>query len=118
LILQRQIKKYPAITAGQLSESLPELAHLANRTVQHVFQKYLKMPSRVAAFKPLLTEKMKKRRMTFCNKYNDWTGADRSTVMYSDDLCSAASGPPNPGLGGPLLQLLWQQIHGQPCQAP
>jgi hypothetical protein len=83
LILQRQIKKYPAINAGQLRESLPELAQLANRTVQHVFQKYLKMPSRVAAFKTLLTEKMKKRRMTFCNKYNDWTEADWSTVMYS-----------------------------------
>ncbi len=76
LILKRQIKKYPAMTADQLRESLPELAHLADRTIQHALQKHLKMPSRVAALKPLLTEKMKKRRMAFCNKYKSWTEAD------------------------------------------
>jgi transposase len=85
VILKRQIKKYPAMTAGQLRESLPELAHLADRTIQHALQKHLKMPSRVAALKPLLTEKMKKRRMAFCNKYKSWTEADWSTVMYSDE---------------------------------
>jgi hypothetical protein len=43
------------------------------------------MPSRVAALKPLLTEKIKKRRMAFCNKYKSWTETDWSTVMYSDE---------------------------------
>jgi arsenate reductase-like glutaredoxin family protein len=85
VMLKRQIKKYPAMTAGHLRESLPELAHLADHTIQHALQKHLKMPSRVAALKPLLTEKMKKRRMAFCNKYKSWKEADWSTVMYSDE---------------------------------
>jgi hypothetical protein len=32
--------------------------------------------SRMTALKPLLTEKMKKRRKAFCKKYKDWTEAD------------------------------------------
>jgi hypothetical protein len=53
--LKRQIKKYP--TAGQLSQTVPELVSLTDHRIQFALQKHLKMPSRVAAFKPLLTEK-------------------------------------------------------------
>ncbi len=59
VVLKRQIKKYTAMTAGQLRKSLPELAHMADSTIQHALQKHLKMPKRVAALKLLLTEKMK-----------------------------------------------------------
>jgi hypothetical protein len=31
------------------------------------------------------TEQMKTRRMAFCNKYKDWTEADWSTDIYSDE---------------------------------
>jgi transposase len=58
-ILKRQRTKYPTMTAGQLRETVPELSDMADRTVQHALQKELKMPSRVAAMKPLLTQKMK-----------------------------------------------------------
>jgi transposase len=43
------------------------------------------MPSRIAALKPLLTEKMKKKRLAFCKKYKHWTAADWESVMYSDE---------------------------------
>jgi hypothetical protein len=43
------------------------------------------MPSRRVAQKPLLTEKMKKKRMAFCKAYQHWTAEDWSKVMYSDE---------------------------------
>ncbi len=67
------------MTAGQLRETVPELSDMADRTVQHTLQKELKMPSRVAAMKPLLTQK--KKRLAFCKKYKNWTSADWETVM-------------------------------------
>jgi transposase len=64
-ILKRQITKYSTMTAGQLRETVPELSDMADRTVQHALLKELKMPSRVAALKPLLTQTMKKKRLAF-----------------------------------------------------
>lgn len=84
-ILKRQITKYPAMTAMDLKESLPELSELSERTIQHALAKYLKMPSRIAAQKPLLTPKMKKKRLNFAKKYKDWTPQQWATVMFSDE---------------------------------
>jgi hypothetical protein len=93
--LKRQIKKYPGMTAGQLRQTVPELASLTDHNVQFGLQKHLKMPSRVPAFKPLLTEKMKKKRLAFCIQYQHWNAVDLSTVMYSDEsifCCIRATG--------------------------
>jgi hypothetical protein len=59
------------MTGGQLIESLPDQAYLVDCTIQHVLQKHLKMPSRMAALKPLMMEKMKKRSIAFCDKYKN-----------------------------------------------
>jgi transposase len=82
--LERQIDKYPTMTASQLRATVPEAAVLSHHSVQRDLQKDLKMPSRVAALKPLLMEKMKKR-LTFCQKYKHWTAADWESVMYSGE---------------------------------
>ena len=61
-----------AITAVAIKKKHPALLEdVAVRTIQHCLQKDLKMPTRRAAMKPLLTEAMKKKR--FCKKYKDWT---------------------------------------------
>jgi transposase len=82
ILLKRQITKYPYMTAAQLKTSVPELAALSDRTVQHALQKDLKMRSRVAALKPMLMSQMKKKRMRFCKKYKDWTAAEWEKVMF------------------------------------
>jgi hypothetical protein len=64
------------MTAGQLRATVPEAGVLSDRSVQRALQKDLKMPSRIAALKLLLTEKMKKKRLAFCKKYKHWTAAD------------------------------------------
>jgi hypothetical protein len=63
--LKRQIDKYLSMTAGQLRATVPEVATLSDRSVQHALQKDLKMPSKMAALTPLLTDKMKRKRLAF-----------------------------------------------------
>ncbi len=67
--LNRQIRKYPAMMAVDLKETVPELAPVAERTISHHLRNTLKLPSRSAAQKPLLKSNMVKKRMAFCRKY-------------------------------------------------
>ncbi len=83
--MKRQIRKYPAMTAADLKETVPELVSVSERTIQHHLQKTLDLPSRSAAQKPLLTPKMIKKRLAFCRQYKNWTEADWAKVMYSDE---------------------------------
>jgi IS30 family transposase len=64
--LKRQIRKYPTMTAADLKETVPELSAVRERSDQRHLQMTLGMPSRSAAQKPLLTLKMKKKRLAFC----------------------------------------------------
>ncbi len=45
----------------------------------------LRLPSRVAAQKPLLTKKMKAKRLAFAKKHHHLTEEDWSKVMYSNE---------------------------------
>ena len=83
--LKRQITKYPMMTAADQGNSVPELQVVSEPTIQRTLQKTLKMPSRTAAQKPLLTEKMKKKRLQFAKNYRHFTQEDWSKVMYSDE---------------------------------
>ncbi len=54
---------------------------MSERSIQRHLQITLKLPSRSAAQKPLLTPKMKKKRLAFCRAYKDWTAKDWEKVM-------------------------------------
>ena len=84
-VLQREIKKHPRMTAAELRNTIPELQAVSERTVQRYLQKKLNLPSRSAAQKPLLTKKMKKKRLQFAKNYLHFTAEDWSKVMYSDE---------------------------------
>jgi transposase len=76
----------PFITAKELKKQMPEvLANVSVRTIQHRLQKDMKLPSRSAAMKPLITDKMKKKRLAFAKKYKDWTADQLASVMFSDE---------------------------------
>jgi len=84
--LMKYIVKYPMATATDIMADLPHVVgDMAVRTVQDILCRELGMRSKVAAKKPLLTDKMKKKRLDFANKYKDWTAEDWSKVMYSDE---------------------------------
>ena len=85
-ILKKEVKADPGITALEIKEKHPKLLQdVAVRTVQHRLQKDLKLPSRRAAKKPLLTDKMRKKRLQFCKKHRSWTSRDWKKVMFSDE---------------------------------
>ena len=60
-VLERYIKKNPHATACGIKKEVPEVAAVSERHINRLILKKLKIPSRIAAQKPLLTPKMKKK---------------------------------------------------------
>ncbi len=84
--MRRSVTKNPAITAKELKQELPELlSGFSIRAIQRCLLVYLRMPSRKAAKKPLITDKMKKKRLAFAKKYRSRTKEDGGKVMFSDE---------------------------------
>ena len=85
-LMGRTIMKNPFLTAAELKAKYPSyFSHVSNRTMQRVARDELKLPIRKAAAKPLLTVKMVKKRLKFCRQYKDFTPAQWSKVMWSDE---------------------------------
>jgi transposase len=84
-VLKRYVKKNPCATARIIKQEVPEVSGLTVRYINHLILKRLKIPSRIAAQKPLLTKKMKAKRLAFAKKYRSWTEEEWSRVMFSDE---------------------------------
>ncbi len=84
-MIKRQAIKYPAMTAADIKTSVPELADISIRTISRALLHHLKMPSRMAAQKPMLTRKMMTKRLQFAKKYRNWSAEAWSKVMFSDE---------------------------------
>lgn len=83
--LKRYVMRFPSKTAKELIQEVEGFQDRSARFVQDRLKRVLGLPSRRAAKKPLLTEKMKKKRLAFAKKYRSWTQADWAQVMYSDE---------------------------------
>jgi hypothetical protein len=68
--------RQPFKSARELKNKVMGWGDISVRRIQFILQKELKMPSRVAAKKPLLTDLMVKKRLRFCRKYKDWKEHD------------------------------------------
>jgi hypothetical protein len=77
--------RHPFKSARELKNEVMGWGNISVRRIQFILQKELKMPSRVAAKKPLLTDLMIKKRLRFCKKYRNWKEHDWRNVMYSDE---------------------------------
>ena len=75
----------PFLTAKELKRKVKGFENVSVRTIQEICQKRLGMPSRSAAKKPLLTDKMVKKRLAFCRKHKHWKQEDWEDVMFSDE---------------------------------
>lgn len=60
-LLRRYVLKHPFKTAKDLKREVPGFAAMSVRRLQEILRHRLNLPSRVAAAKPLLTEKMARR---------------------------------------------------------
>ena len=82
-IIKRERQKNPRLTVFELQNLHPELLqHVKIRTVQHHLQKDLNL---TPAKKPLITERMKTKRLTFAKNYSHWTTEPWRKVMFSDE---------------------------------
>ena len=76
----------PLITPASLKKKHPKLLEeVSIRTIQHRLKNDLGLPCRRAAKKSLLTEKMRKKRLTFAKNYQHWTPQQWRKVMFSDE---------------------------------
>jgi transposase len=83
--LKKYVVKNPFKTARELKNEVPGWSDVPVRTIQHRLQKNLDLPARRAAKKPLLTQKMKEKRIAFAKKYKNWTSEQWRDVMFSDE---------------------------------
>jgi hypothetical protein len=91
--LRRYILRHPFKTAKQLKLEAPGWSNASVRTIQDACNKRLGLPSRCAAKKPLLTDKMVKKRLAFCKKSKSWMAKDWERVMFSDESTFAIINP-------------------------
>jgi transposase len=84
-VMERFVRKHPMATAGDIKEQVPEVAAVSLRHIRRLLVEKLRLPSRIAAHKPLLTKKMKSKRLAFAKQYRHWTEEDWSKVMFSDE---------------------------------
>ena len=69
-LLRREVLLRPSITTACLKKKHPKLLERVSiRTIQHRLKNDLGLPCRRAAKNPLLTEKMRKKRLTFAKNY-------------------------------------------------
>ena len=74
------------MTALKLQNLHPELQQYVKiRTVQHRLQKDLDLQSCKPAKKPLITERMKTKRLAFAKKYSHWTTEQWRKMMLFDE---------------------------------
>ncbi len=91
--LRRYILRHPFKTAKQLKFEVPGWSDASVWTIQDTCNKRLGLPSRCAAKKHLLTDKMVKKRLAFCKKFKSWTAEEWETVMFSDKSTFAIINP-------------------------
>ncbi|KAG0711799.1 hypothetical protein GWK47_019840 [Chionoecetes opilio] len=83
-LLKRVVTRNPRLTAKELNSMYPELLkYVAIRKVQHCLKHHLDLQSRVAALKPLLTDRMRRKRLTFAKQHN-WSVEQWKGVLWFD----------------------------------
>jgi hypothetical protein len=83
--MENILKTTPTATAKKRKERVPGLENVSVRTIQDLCLKKLKLPSRKMASKPLLTQKMKAKRLAFARWYQHWGWSCGKKVMFSDE---------------------------------
>ena len=83
--IRRLLEANPFLTLTDIKRLVPELAEVSVRMICHCENKDLKLPFQKPLKKLLLTPKMAKQKLEFCNKYKGWTRKDWQKVMFLDE---------------------------------
>ncbi len=80
------VLRKPFLSPAQIKSSFPGiLCDVSYRTIRHRLCKELGLKARRPLRKPLLTEKMRRKRLRFCQEHRDWTEQDWAKTMFSDE---------------------------------
>jgi hypothetical protein len=83
--LRHYVHQFPFKTAKELKNEVPGWENMSVHYIQKTLQKRLGLPARKPAKKPLLTDKMKMKRLAFAKKYLNWSEKQWKNVMFSDE---------------------------------
>ena len=83
--MRTHLTKTPTLTARSLKRLVPGLANTSIRQIQDICLKKLNLPSRKMASKPVLTDKMREKRLALAHQYGHWTVDDWKKVLFSDE---------------------------------
>jgi len=83
--LRHYVQQFPFKTAKELKNEVPGWENWSVHYIQNMLQKRLGLPVCKPAKKPLLTQKMKMKRIVFAEKYLNWTEKQWMNVMFSDE---------------------------------
>jgi transposase len=83
--LRQYVMQFPFKTAKELKNEVPGWENMTVRYIQKTLQKRLGLPARNAAKKPLLTQRMKMKRLAFAKKHLNWSKQQWMNVMFSDE---------------------------------
>jgi len=85
IAMLKAIKKQPFLSASDVKKEVP-CVKVSLRTVRRHLCDEFNLRSRHAARKPLFNSKQVTKRLHFCRKYMNWTTAQWSRVMFSDEI--------------------------------
>ena len=85
-VMKRQVMKPPTCSAKKIRAELNKAGvSVSRRTVSRRLVQEFGLKSRKPAKKPRLTAAMKTKRLQFALQYKDWTTAQWSKVLFSDE---------------------------------
>jgi hypothetical protein len=72
-LLKCTVLKNPMMTVKEIKKAMfLKLGNISVHNIQHHLQKDLKLSSRSASMKPLITDKMRKNRVAFAKNFKHW----------------------------------------------
>ena len=83
--VKKELGRNPFLTPFGLQKVIPGLRSISKRTIRRCIQVELKIPSRLAAKKPNLTEAQKARRLSWADRHRRWSRVKWAKVLWSDE---------------------------------
>ena len=100
-MIRRSVVKNPMLSSLQVKV---DTGAASTRTIRRRLVDTFKLFSRRATKKPLLNAVQRRKRLAFCKKYQKWTAADWSKVLFSDETTLCQFGGSSSGVRRPSGQ--------------
>ena len=83
--LERIVKQSPFKNVGEIHKEWTAAGVSASRTTMHIRMQDMGFSCRIPCVKPLLNKRQRQKRLAWAKDKKDWTAAEWSKVMFSDE---------------------------------